>query len=324
MSKRQRLYLNIWDGCNLHCKHCFNYSGKVKNELLSQSEILRVIENGWEFLDIKEVQLTGGEPTERPDIFEIIKAVHKRGLKTLLQTNGTFNNNILKEILNLPDDRLSLIISLDGIETNDFFRGEHATTRTRENIRIIGEELPIRINTLLSSMLKWHEVTELATMAHKQNLTLAFNPVCPSGRSDVSHLMSSQKYFDWMYRLEELRNQGIKVRKCFDFVDGQMVENENCPVRSGHSVHVAADGSTYPCGFLVTNPTCLFGSVKDSSLAELKNKIPSHCKVLAAECLTCDFLKRGYCHGGCPARINSLHGRFNAADIYCMAKYFQN
>jgi radical SAM protein with 4Fe4S-binding SPASM domain len=324
MGKRRRFYINIWDGCNLNCKHCFNYSGKAEGKLLSASEVIRLIAEAQEYLGIEEVQLTGGEPVQRPDIFIIIRNLLKRGVKILLQTNGVFDTGIREEILKIPEDRLSLIISLDGIETNDYFRGQGITGKIIENIEILSQKFQIRINTLLSSKIKWDEVERLAQIAKKLGLSLAFNPVCPSGRADPSLLMPPNKYFEWMYGLEDLRQQGVRIRKCFDFIDRHMVETEECPVRKGvGAVHVCADGETYPCGFLVNNPLCSLGSVRDFSLIELRERVPSYCKSLAPECRECELYIKGYCHGGCPARIYALYKRFDVVDIYCMAKYFQ-
>lgn len=323
MSKRRKFYISIWNGCNLNCKHCFNEGGKGQGKLLSYSEIISLIEEAQECMGIEEVQMTGGEPTQRPDIFPIIRELQQKGIKILLQTNGVFGSTVMNKILKLPEKSISLIVSLDGIETNDYFRGQGSTEKTIDNLKILSKKFQIRINTLLSAKIKWEEIEELALLADELYLSLAFNPICPSGRADSSLLMPPNKYFEWMYRLENLRQRGIKIRKCFDFIDGHMVETEECPVRKGAAIHIAADGGVCPCGFLVNNSICFVGSVRDSSLVELMKKIPPYCKVLSSECGECEFYIKGYCHGGCPARIYALYKRFDAVDIYCMAKYFQ-
>ncbi len=293
------------------------------DEVLSAAEIERVITEAQEFFGIEEVQFTGGEPTQRPDIFPLINALLKKKLKILLQTNGVFEREIADEILKLPGHMVSLIISSDGIETNDYFRGKGTSKKILDNIQRLYKKFSIRLNILLSSRIKWVEIESLAARARKFNLTLAFNPVCPSGRADASLLISPDRYFAMMVRLEEFRDQGIKIRKCFDLDNGQLRENENCPVRAGKAFHVAADGSAYPCGFLVNNPVCYIGSASDTSLVELTTKIPRNCKTLSSECRGCEFYRNGHCHGGCPARIYALYKRFDAIDIYCLAKYFK-
>ena len=323
IDKSKRFYINIWDDCNLRCKHCFNESGKVRGKLLSHSEIIDLIDDACDCIGIKEVQMTGGEPTQRPDLFKIIRKLQQKEIKIILQTNGVFGSTLTNEILKLPEESTSLIVSLDGIETNDYFRGKGSTDKIINNLEILSKKFNIRINTLLSSRIKWSEVETLSQLTKKLGLTLAFNPICPSGRASSSLLMPPNKYFEWMHKLENLRKEGVRIRKCFDFIDNHLVENEECPVRKGTSIHIAADGDTYPCGFLVNNLICFSGSIRELSLTELMKRIPHCCKVLPQNCRGCDFYANGYCHGGCPARIYSLYKRFDEVDMYCMAKYFQ-
>jgi len=321
MNKYHRLYLNIWNRCNLNCKHCFNDGGKTQNKVLSYTEIIKLIEEAQESLGIEEVQISGGEPTQRPDLFPIIGELLKRGIKVLLQTNGIFDNIILNELLQLPTEYVSLIISLDGILTNDYFRGQGCAEKTIKNIKILSHKFQIRINILLSAILKWNEVESLAQLAKKYDLILAFNPICPTGRANSSILMPPDKYFEWMYCLENLRLQGVRLRKTFDLVKGQLVEKAKCPLRRGITFNITADGSVYPCGFLVNNPSCFLGSIRNHSLVELLGKIKSDCKVIPNECKKCKFYINGYCHAGCPARIYALYKSFDKPDIYCIAKY---
>ena len=323
MGKAQRFYINVWHTCNLNCRLCFNEGGKVRSRVLSYVEIERIIEEAREYMGIEEVQLTGGEPTQRPDIFNIIRSLQQKGLKVILQTNGFFNRSIVDEILRLQEDNFSLIISLDGIETNDYFRGRGATQKTIDNLRILSKKFQIRINTLLSSKIGWGEIERLALLAEEMGLFLAFNPVCPSGRAKPSFMMKPKKYFKWMFLLENLRQRGIRIRKGFDIKNGYLIETEECPVRKGTAIHVAADGSIYPCGFLVNVPTCFVGSARDLSLIDLRKKIPLYCRALSSACRKCQFYAEGYCHGGCPARIYALYKKFDEVDIYCMAKYFE-
>ncbi len=318
MGKFRRFYINIWNRCDLNCRHCFIEGGQTPGQVLSFPEVARLIAAARESLGIEEVQLTGGEPTQRPDIFPLIRLLLKRDLKVLLQTNGVFNSDIAGEILRLPGDNISLIISIDGIATNDYFRGKGGAERVLVNIRRLYRSFRIRLNILLSALIQWEEIEELAGWAQEFNLTLAFNPVCPIGRASAEMLMPPQDYFETMYRLEELRGRGIRIRKCFDVINGQLKENENCPVRFGNTIFIAADGNAYPCGFLLNNPEVYIGTARDSTIDELMARLPKQCRELSAQCRACEFYKNQFCHGGCPARIYGLYQRFDEPDIYCL------
>jgi len=324
VAKHERFYINVFNGCNLNCRHCFNNEGATKGPLLTTPEILRLSDEAMDCLGITEMQLTGGEPLQRPDIFPLISALQEKGLKVILQTNGFFDRDTVRKIQDLSRNNLSLIISMDGFETNDYFRGRGVTARTVANIEMLSESVDIRINTLLSSRIEWEEVENLAKLAERHSIQLAFNPICPSGRADSTLLLPAQKYFQWMYRLEELSAMGISIRKCFNVVEGHLVENEDCPVRKGATVHIAADGAVYPCGFLVNKQACFLGSVRESSILDLMKRIPDDCRSLHPDCQKCEYHIRRECKGGCPARILNLKGRFGEKDIYCMAEHLPN
>lgn len=166
LNKHKKLYINIWNGCNLNCKHCFNERGKVQKRLLTYSEIILLVEDAKENIGIEEIQISGGEPTQRPDFFVIIKELQRKGLRILLQSNGVYDSPIIKEILKLPEEKLSLIVSLDGIETNDYFRGQGATQKIIDNIKILSKKFQIRINTLLSSKITLEEIVRLTRKPH--------------------------------------------------------------------------------------------------------------------------------------------------------------
>ncbi|MGB4680005.1 radical SAM/SPASM domain-containing protein [Methanothrix sp.] len=319
MAKQERFYINVFNGCNLSCSHCFNDGGFAEEAILTTPEILCLVDEAVDILKITEIQLTGGEPLQRSDIFPLIKELQDRGLAVILQTNGFFGQEPAKKISQLAREGLSLIVSIDGIETNDLFRGKGVTSKALENVKTLSNETEIRINTLLSSSIRWKEIEELAELGEKFSIVLAFNPVCPLGRADFSLMMEPHKYFRWMYRLEGLRNRGIQVRKCFDLIGGRLMERENCPVRKGATIHIAADGKAYPCGFLVNRPECLIGSYRGESLQNLMGKIPAGCRLLHPDCQICDYHLREECWGGCPARILGLNGRFGEKDLYCMA-----
>lgn len=321
MDKVEKLYFNIWGGCNLSCRHCFNEGGMVNGKILERDEIIALMQAAQFDLGIAEVQLTGGEPTQRPDLFEIIDALLGMNLTVLLQTNGVFDEEIRSKIMRLKGKNFKLIVSLDGIETNDFFRGEGNTAKTLENIKLLSRYFPVRINILLSNLIKWSEIEGIADLAEEFQLLLAFNPVCPLGRGQSSMLMPPNQYFDWMHRLEDLRNRGINMRKCFELKNGRLFEVEKCPVRKGKTLVVGADGNVYPCGFMVHIKESRMGNVRDTPLTELMNRTPKPCRVLNERCMACEYLMSGLCNGGCPARIYGLNGDFSSKELYCLAEY---
>ena len=94
--------------CPLACRYCHNAELLDDNTQLSFEEIKKEIDAAADFIDA--VVISGGEPLVQSDaVIEILKYVHKLGLKTKLDTSGIYPDkleNILK--LNILD-----FISLD-------------------------------------------------------------------------------------------------------------------------------------------------------------------------------------------------------------------
>lgn len=107
--------------CNLRCVMCDHW--KLKNrEELSLEEIKSLIDQikSW---GVEEIELSGGEPFMRRDIWEIIKYASFKEMNMNITTNGTLLNK--KEVAKLLGYKVNrLQISVDGIKsTHDRIRG---------------------------------------------------------------------------------------------------------------------------------------------------------------------------------------------------------
>ena len=114
---------NLTRRCNLKCRHCYTVSADVKFPgELSHEQAMDTLEDLGRF-KIPALILSGGEPLDREDWFEIATRARKLVRMLALSTNGT-------RIHGEDADRIAEIgfnyvgISLDGIgATNDWFRG---------------------------------------------------------------------------------------------------------------------------------------------------------------------------------------------------------
>ena len=81
-----RMDLALTYRCNNRCVHCYNDPSRAKQEL-STDGWKKVLEIVW-LLGIPHVVFTGGEPTLRADLPELITFAEQLGLVTGLNTNG--------------------------------------------------------------------------------------------------------------------------------------------------------------------------------------------------------------------------------------------
>ncbi|MBI4219333.1 MAG: radical SAM protein [Chloroflexi bacterium] len=134
--RRPVVVWNITRRCNLHCAHCYStsqdhdYPGE-----LATDEARRVIDDLAGF-GIPALLFSGGEPTTRHDLPELVTYSIGAGLKPVVSTNGTLLvSDRVAELAKAGLDRVG--ISLDGLRAvNDKFRGSPgAFERTLTGIR---------------------------------------------------------------------------------------------------------------------------------------------------------------------------------------------
>ncbi|MFW9913930.1 MAG: radical SAM protein, partial [Candidatus Thorarchaeota archaeon] len=128
---------NVTRACNLKCQHCYENAGKREPDELTTEEAIACIDK---LVNAGVVLLafSGGEPTLREDILELIRRSSMKGMYVAIATNGlTFSNR--KRVQEFKRAGLSFVqISLDGCnpETHDAFRGvPGAFARTLQGIR---------------------------------------------------------------------------------------------------------------------------------------------------------------------------------------------
>ncbi|MFA3916518.1 heme d1 biosynthesis radical SAM protein NirJ [Ruegeria hyattellae] len=114
---------NLTRRCNLKCRHCYTVSADVNFPgELSHEQAMGTLEDLGRF-KVPALILSGGEPLDRKDLFQIATRARQLVRMLALSTNGT-------KIHGATADRIAEIgfdyvgISLDGIgATNDWFRG---------------------------------------------------------------------------------------------------------------------------------------------------------------------------------------------------------
>lgn len=151
--------------CNLRCKMCYLWGEK------SASDTERKIRSGKELtledlkknlipplkeMKVKRIQITGGEPLLRNDIFELIHLFKSHGFNCRLNTNLGVHTEKIYELLKTGID--SIAVSIDGPEKiHDELRGHSGTyNKTIKALELINEykELKpfVRLNCLISSL----------------------------------------------------------------------------------------------------------------------------------------------------------------------------
>ena len=84
--------------CNFKCFFCHMEGTGVHSEFMSPEEIEKVVETAHRW-GVNKIKLTGGEPTLRRDIIEIIQRIRKHITGNIsMTTNGIMLSRIANEL----------------------------------------------------------------------------------------------------------------------------------------------------------------------------------------------------------------------------------
>jgi mycofactocin biosynthetic radical S-adenosylmethionine protein MftC len=191
--------------CNLSCVHCLSSSGRRDPGELTTAECKQVIDT-LERMQVFYVNIGGGEPTVRPDFWELVDyaTAHHVGVK--FSTNGVKITPSVAARL-AASDYVDVQISLDGAtaEVNDAVRGpgSHATAmRAMENLHAAGFR-GFKLSVVMTRQ-NVGQLDEFKAIADRFGAQLRLTRLRPSGRgADVWHSMhllpeQQKDLYDWL------------------------------------------------------------------------------------------------------------------------------
>ncbi|MFD1848515.1 TIGR04053 family radical SAM/SPASM domain-containing protein [Oceanobacillus bengalensis] len=206
-------FIVIWEltrACQLHCLHCRAEAQYHRHPLeLTFEEGKKLIDDIFE-MDNPMLVFTGGDPLERPDVFDIAEYAIKKGVRVSMTPSAT--PNVTKEAMQKAKDigLARWAFSIDGhcAEVHDHFRGtEGSFDLTMNAINYLHElDMPLQINTVISRY-NYEYLDELAEMVEKLGVVLwSVFFLVPTGRGKESDMISPaehEKVFRWLYNLSK-------------------------------------------------------------------------------------------------------------------------
>jgi len=152
----RRVYWELTTACGLACQHCRAGAMKERSEdELSKEETFAVLRSLASAEPKPVVVLTGGDPLERPDFFEIM--AFARGLQLHIDVAPAVTPKLTREaVLKLKEHSVgAMSLSLDGSDArrHDDVRGiPGCFDRTFEAAEWVHEaQIPLQVNTLVTA-----------------------------------------------------------------------------------------------------------------------------------------------------------------------------
>lgn len=322
-----------WDinnECNLNCKHCrvsekndhLQLSLKEAKELLAQ-----LYDNG-----TTRLNLSGGEPFLRKDIFEILEEA-KKFEDIVITTNCTLlNEEKCEKLSHYPNVKLS--ISLDGMEkTHDAFRRKEGTFQRVINTFPILKKYQIKfsIHYTLSKDTIGDAEEVLKLVASKGADDFNIRRVIVSGNANRDMLISKEEYKNIIKKLiEDCKKYKIAFRTgdpllipIFPEIFGIDIKKDDLSkIYAGceagdEIIYIDYKGNVGACSYI----PIFADNIKEKSLKEiLENNqffkdLRQYKEKLKGKCEKCEF--KSIC-GGCRASAMALKNSLFEEDPLCL------
>lgn len=293
-----KAYLHVTQRCNLNCYYCYNKkninSGRKE---LSATEWKKVIKDLYKE-GVRDFVITGGEPTIRNDLVEILACIPK-GCKVNVLTNGTLLIGDKLELLNYVDE---VIVSLDSLENNnnDSNRQNSTNYNVIANIESLSEEQRKKI--VVRSVITKNNVDDINKLKNYVQDVLKIKYIT------TGYLPNSEKEFSEFIPVKNEVRYKLKMN--------DLISCGAC------SVEIALDsnGDIYPCQSLI-KPEFKIGNITDDDwqrkIREKKENEFHLGNINEIEkCKDCVY--KYFCGNGCRAiTYNIFHDLNRCNDYFC-------
>jgi mycofactocin radical SAM maturase len=294
--------------CNLACVHCLSSSGRRDPRELSTAECQTVIDE-LQQMQVFYVNIGGGEPTVRPDFWDLVEYATGHGVGVKFSTNGV---KITPDIaVRLPgQDYVDVQISLDGAtaEVNDAVRGPGSYDIAQRAMRNLADAgvTGFKISVVMTRR-NVGQLEAFKAIADRFGAQLRITRLRPSGRGadvwDELHPTAAQQreLYDWLVA----HGSDVLTGDSFFHLSGYGTALPGLSMCGAGRVVCLIDpvGDVYACPFAI-HPSFLAGNVRDPGgfAAVWRNSaLFSQLRQPQAggACETCTAF--GSCHGGCMA-----------------------
>jgi radical SAM protein with 4Fe4S-binding SPASM domain len=293
--------------CNNACAHCYNARPRSHPEIAT-AEWIRILDRLWE-LGVPHIVFTGGEPTLRDDLPELIAHAEQNGQITGINTNGRrlADPEFVSRLVDAGLDHAQITLESHDEQVHDrMVRAKGAWPETVAGLRnVLATRLFVMTNTTLLADNSPHLDETLDYLADLGVPTIGLNALIYSGRGRTVGTGLSEASLPPLLDLAKERTQRHDQRLIW-YTPTEYCHFDPVQLDLGvkgcsaalYNMCVEPDGSVIPCqsyyhtlGSLLSDP---WDSIWNHDLAvTLRER-----RNLPGKCLGCSLLPE--CGGGCP------------------------
>jgi cyclic pyranopterin phosphate synthase len=232
------LRISVTDRCNFRCTYCMPAEGMTwldRSEVLTYEEIERVARICVEKFGVDSLRLTGGEPTVRAHLPQLIAKLAALCLPDgtkpdiALTTNGATLRNIAVELRDAGLDRIN--VSLDSLKPERFF----AMTRRDELHNVLAGIAeaqaagfsPMKVNAVVERGANDDEILDLVRYGRDNNVEvrfIEFMPLDATNEWERNKVVSQDEIVATIaaeFPLELMPSRGAAPADRWRFLDGK-------------------------------------------------------------------------------------------------------
>jgi PqqA peptide cyclase len=322
------LLAEITQRCPLQCPYCSNPLALEKAGVeLDTATWLRVLDEAAD-LGVLQVSFSGGEPTLRRDLEELIARAAGLGLYSNLITAGVLLDEArLAALVEAGLDHLQLSVQDAEASNADRiggYRGGHAKKlRLAEMVGAAG--LPLTINAVVhrQNVDNLEQIIELAVACRAKRLEVAHVQYYGWALANRAALMPTREQTERSVAVIEAAKERLKGVLAFDYVIPDYYARYPKPCMGGwakQNLNVTPSGKVLPCHAAETITTLEFDNVKERPLAEIWYQGAAFnafrgTEWMAEPCRSCP--RQTVDFGGCRCQAFALTGDATATDPAC-------
>ena len=321
VSAPYRMDLALTYRCNVECGHCYNQ--RRESEELDSSDWKKILRTLWDH-GVPHVDFTGGEPTLREDLPELIEYAEDLGMITGLLTNGVrlADENFVGRLKEAGLDYVQVTLESQHPQIHNRMVGSDAFAKTVRGIQnAVARKIHVLTNSTITADNR-HELPGLAPFLKSLGVTsFAVNSIIKAGKS--RHQDNGLSEAELLPLLVSLRQQAEReVMKFIWYTPTQYCRLNPIEADLGvkqctagkYNLAIEPDGTIIPCqsfyhplGNILSDD---FAKIYDSDfLVSLRRR-----DWAMEQCRQCEWLAT--CGGGCPLQVSE--------DAFCCPDLLSN
>lgn len=294
--------IELTSKCNNRCAHCVNRVSELK---WSDRPVLQARQ--WFLLLDKtltptsRVRLTGGEPSQHPEFFDIIDYLSKHARSFHLFTNARWPEpKSVADLLSRSLNCTGMLVSLHGPDARTHERFTRVAGSFEETLANIGlavrAGVPVSVNMVLTTY-NYGKIRAMVEIAKKNQIRRVLVSRYVGSRMDESEMLTESQLKDVIREVEDLRQCrepvtfGNHVPQCF-----HPSKDHGCTAGRTWCT-VDPWGRVRPC----SHAPMVCGDLRAQDIREIWHgkQMKVWRDLIPTECQSCQAFS--ICHGGCQA-----------------------